>query len=291
MRVLKAQTDIPPSPLRTYFGALQTYGVTRISYLFSGSGDNGQMDETTYEFNENKNMSTEAIEQELVAHAILVVRKNLIWRVNNSTGSWEKPNVLRLQPLSENLRGWASDTASGFGDWWNNDGGYGSLSIDLANAEWEATVHYHGYDSVYAQLEAAQVDRLREYAGAEIWDTWVKNAEQETQKAKTDDKAQQRYFYSVDWTLLAEKNRNSEEEAIDVEFQIEFEFQELLEELVCAQSAEYDSELRPEITLFMEYHENTQTVTCCCTYAVQCVVDTQVYAGEISEAYGDECED
>jgi hypothetical protein len=98
---------------------LADLGVTGIKIFYSGSGDSGDIDDIVYT-TETKEASFDDI-------------MNL-----NSYGE----NLLNLQTLDDELADKIKDFASekilnNLEDWWNNDGGYGTMLIKIPSGKYE----------------------------------------------------------------------------------------------------------------------------------------------------------
>ena len=281
MRILKALVNPPKPQLTEYFEALKANGVTTVTYLFSGGGDNGQIDQTQYTFKENCEISGVELEQRLAPYVQLVVVTKRPYRTPSKARE-----VMQLYPLTERLEAWASDVANSFPDWWSNDGGYGSIDITVDTAEWEATVYYHGYDSTDVQLSETNVDRLRTRAGEVVWEEWTRAAQKQAEKDAASYQTVN-YWHRVDWCLLFP---DAEEE--DDKDRVLVEFQDLMIYLLEQQGADYEREDNEEVTLFAQWHEDTKAVSWWLTYSAMTVTETSTHGGDVPgvEMDEDECE-
>lgn len=280
MRVLKTLVNPPRSQLTEYFEALKANGVTTVTYLFSGGGDSGQIDQTQYAFRENCEIATAELEQCLSAYVELGVAVRGLYPTPSKARE-----IMQLYPLTRQLEAWASDVTNGFPDWWNNDGGYGSIDIDVATAKWEATVYYHGYDRMDVQLSEANAARLRTHVGEAVWEQWTHAAQQEVEKDAASNQTVN-YWHRVNWRLLLLDVKGAEDEE-----RVLGEFQDLMLDLLEEQGVDYEREDNEEVTLFAHWHEDTKAVSWWLTYSAMTVTETSTHGGAVFGVEMDECED
>ena len=97
---------------------LADLGVTGIKIFYSGSGDSGDIDDVVYTTTKEVNFND----------------------INNLTNYGE--NALYLTNLDHDLKEEISDFAdqkilNDIEDWWNNDGGYGTMLIKIPSGKYE----------------------------------------------------------------------------------------------------------------------------------------------------------
>jgi hypothetical protein len=97
---------------------LADLGVTGIKIFYSGSGDSGDIDDVVYTTTKEVNFND----------------------INNLTNYGE--NALYLTNLDHDLKEEISDFAdqkilNDIEDWWNNDGGYGTMLIKIPSGNYE----------------------------------------------------------------------------------------------------------------------------------------------------------
>ena len=97
---------------------LADLGVTGVKIFYSGSGDSGDIDDVVYTTTKEVNFND----------------------INNLTNYGE--NALYLTNLDHDLKEEISDFAdqkilNDIEDWWNNDGGYGTMLIKIPSGKYE----------------------------------------------------------------------------------------------------------------------------------------------------------
>lgn len=111
--------------VRDLLTKIRTAGYVGVSIGFEGSGDSGDLQDYCLFKEENG----------------FELNENYAWDADNGEFTHEE-----LKPLQDLF--YAVDNSSGE-DWYNNDGGYGSINIDLRTGEIKANYHIRYTETNY----------------------------------------------------------------------------------------------------------------------------------------------
>jgi hypothetical protein len=110
---------------------LVTHGVSSVSVEFDGRGDSGSITDVSLYF-ADKSKSYEDSQALLAVQLQAVVTKSVF---DNTSGRWVKQTYEAISSLEDILKDatYAALDEAGH-DWYNNDGGFGTLMLKLNNA-------------------------------------------------------------------------------------------------------------------------------------------------------------
>lgn len=119
------KTPFPdPARKRLLMSVLRAMGGFHVQVAFAGSGDSGSIEDVDLLDSDGKPISLEGAEFE--------------WHENGSTlnpltNKWERTYEVKVMPMRDILQQITEDCLDMSGhDWYNNEGGQGSLEIDLS---------------------------------------------------------------------------------------------------------------------------------------------------------------
>ena len=129
---------------------LEKLGVTKISVIFSGSGDSGQIEcisyfageaDVTYDFVEQKRWQNgELVVVKTPKYDIPPVGKKSQWKGHRdeTTNEWVREEVQVDVSIEEVIEEFVYNRLSSTGvDWFNNEGGQGNFIFKLGETQWE----------------------------------------------------------------------------------------------------------------------------------------------------------
>lgn len=121
------------SPLRLLANALRPYKVTDMEADFSGAGDSGEINDIRF----------------------------YTLRSDKSSVNGISPSEIDSKDIPDNLHEQAREIANTIiaklsGDWWNNDGGYGSVEVDFVNGKVNLEGNY--YEMRVADTETMEMN-------------------------------------------------------------------------------------------------------------------------------------
>lgn len=116
--------NISPQKRSELVETLRSAGVTNVCVSFDGSGDSGSIDHVGLYGADNKSVSV----SQTIVYPFLHSEYN--------DGTWKYTTTEKEVPIAEALEQLCYDMLEETGiDWYNNDGGYGQLSIDIETGE------------------------------------------------------------------------------------------------------------------------------------------------------------
>jgi len=121
------QPEVPKTPLRLLADALRPHKVTDMEVDFAGCGDSGDINNIRFYKKSAHGSLTEIDGQEITS--------------NLQDEAREIANTI-ITKLS--------------GDWWNNDGGYGSVQVDFVNGKVSLEGNY--YEMRVSETETREMD-------------------------------------------------------------------------------------------------------------------------------------
>jgi hypothetical protein len=127
------QPEVPKTPLRLLSDALRPYKVTDMEVDFAGCGDSGDINDIRFYKLKSDKRAMSGI----------------------------SPSEINYQDIPSNLRDEAREIANTIitklsGDWWNNDGGYGSVQVDFVNGKVSLEGNY--YEMRVSETETREMD-------------------------------------------------------------------------------------------------------------------------------------
>ena len=123
------QPEVPKTPLRLLADAVKPYKVTDMEVDFAGSGDSGDINDIRF-------------------------LRASPFKANASPSDY---NVDVPDNLHEEAREIANTIITKLsGDWWNNDGGYGSVQVDFVNGKVSLEGNY--YEMRVSETETLEMD-------------------------------------------------------------------------------------------------------------------------------------
>jgi hypothetical protein len=127
-----------------YFCAVaQRLGLTHVEVTFSGAGDSGNVDDVSFD-----GISRDALEHIPFAHELTAVVFNYDHGEEITTVVWPLSNA---NPGIKNMREWVVSWCENFAtdeervswDWYNNDGGGGTINFYPFEGRYETTGYYN----------------------------------------------------------------------------------------------------------------------------------------------------
>jgi hypothetical protein len=127
------QPEVPQTPLRLLSDALRPYKVTDMEVDFAGCGDSGDINDIRFYKLKSDKRAMSGI----------------------------SPSEINYQDIPSDLRDEARKIANTIitklsGDWWNNDGGYGSVQVDFVNGKVSLEGNY--YEMRVSETETLEMD-------------------------------------------------------------------------------------------------------------------------------------
>jgi len=116
-----------PDRKRLLITLLKVMGGHKVEVSFSGGGDDGSIESAVLLDSEGKEISLKNTEFEWETEHSNYERKE-----NSEEGEWVKTSEIKAMPVDDILVKICEDCLGSTGmDWYNNEGGQGSLEIDL----------------------------------------------------------------------------------------------------------------------------------------------------------------
>ena len=117
------KSDTKRKQIKTMFAMLKAYGAKEINISFDGSGDSGSIDSVNI-YNGEKNINPDfSVEYTETSSRY-------------SDGKWVETHTSVIKPVKDALEMVCYDMLQETGiDWYNNDGGFGELRVDLDSGE------------------------------------------------------------------------------------------------------------------------------------------------------------
>ena len=142
-----AQNYIYMENLRRVLPVLRQHGIEKVTVYFNGEGDNGAIEDVSYEPCENPD----------------VLKALPIEHISTSSyfeeGQWLRTTTPEQSTLNEVIDALTNDYLEETGvDWYNNDGGYGELVIDVreGNVSLEVNVRVTSSTTEYLNLRSIE---------------------------------------------------------------------------------------------------------------------------------------
>ena len=132
---------------------LASVGVVRAELTFSGSGDSGDVDDVQFTFKRNRKPPEENVEEQW---RLAVARHHLLYPEHSIRCFDQDNGDSKLASLVQNF--FYTHISESLGDWVNNEGGGGSVTVDTKERLISYTVSYNEVQD--AEPVTGRVDRM-----------------------------------------------------------------------------------------------------------------------------------